>query len=310
MVRLEDALPDVTLCDSISQDEQREQFRGDPPLPNIILHSHRRHASAMPRLENGSQNLALLLLLLCADAVLYRATTVDDGDDERQQKPPQEVDSFTESAAKVVVFEKESRSDRKDDDEAIECSAKQRNDTTPKEDKLFRQRSFLTPRLVNSFRLERLHEQQQQPHDVHWLLGMLYVWVRNWYWTVHGTLLLFPAFLWPIVIVMMIVMPVVPLLIIPITTAVYHRGHVLVAAVAEAVPTPTAALRWIRWITQKVRDWWNRFLAAGARQRAPSVLAAAIAAHFIQTRLLSPKLLRPRPNHRKPPLRQRTYSSP
>jgi len=164
---------------------------------------------------------------------------------------------------------------------------------SPLGDDICGQQPFPTaPRLMDSFRLEQLHRESASNQDVHWLVGMLYAWLRYWYsgWTRLRQSL--PTWSWPLIVLLTLFQPVVTLLVLPVAVFSFHYGQRLVLASASVVglPTPTKAARLWLWVRNALRDRWHRWRVGMEQGRIVLVLVGMVL-HFV----------RPAPN---PPRRQ------
>jgi hypothetical protein len=172
-----------------------------------------------------------------------------------------------------------------------------------------RTRSFQTPRLINSFRLACLREQQERFQTSHLSIGFFYTLIRNWYLTLQSIFVQFPSFLWPLLAGMTLVAPVLTLVVLPLAVVVCRHGHVLAVAIAEAVPTRDGILHLLRRIYDVLRNAWNRFAginvegggAGDAEQyRGRSIILAAMAMQWLHHVLYPKKVPPSRPRSRSP----------
>ena len=196
----------------------------------------------------------------------------------------------------------ETKTEPKDDDEAS-VSPDQFDHTHPwpeadrnespldDDDDICGQQPFPTaPRLMDSFRLEQLHRESASNQDVHWLVGMLYAWLRYWY---SGWIKLrqsLPPWSWPLVVLLTLFQPVVTLLVLPVAVVSFHYGQKLVLASASVVglPTPKKAARLWLWVTNALRDRWHRWRVGMEQGRIVLVLVGMVL-----------QFLRPAPNPRR-----------
>jgi hypothetical protein len=186
----------------------------------------------------------------------------------------------------------------------------QQQDDAPKKKKKkvgIREQSLPTPRMINSFPLHRQRRKKQYYEKG--LVGLAYALMRHWFLTVHRIFLVqrSPTYLWwPLVVSVTLAMPAVTLLVVPVTAMLCQHGHAWVKGLAEAVPTPTMAMRFLRRIRNHVRYRLHQFTSpAGAQQRMRFVWLAVIAVQSLRRALFDPKpATRSRHDRRQKPQRQ------
>jgi hypothetical protein len=145
----------------------------------------------------------------------------------------------------------------------------------PPKQSINRERSFRTPRLVDSFRVSEFRQLHQ--FQMHCLVGMVYSWMQLWYSGFMRTLRLIPlpsAVLLPVWIVLVLVSPVTMLVVLPLFAAVVHNGKKLVYSIVLTVPElPARAKEWWRFVWNYVRERYRRFVV-GANRKWTLILAA------------------------------------
>jgi hypothetical protein len=136
-----------------------------------------------------------------------------------------------------------------------------------------RSRSFDTPRLMDSYRLDHLHEQTR--FQTHWFIGMLFAWLRHWYEGCRTLLTAMPKFLWPVVIFLATFFPA-SIIVLPVSALIYTNGKKLVGGIIVSVPTPKQAIREMKRFMSFIKARFHRFVIGAERRWAIIVAAIAI----------------------------------
>jgi hypothetical protein len=146
----------------------------------------------------------------------------------------------------------------------------------------------LPPRLVNSFRIESMHERSEWNQSYFPILHLVWQLLQQWYHQMERLVRPMPLILWPLLLLLTFVFPMLPLVVVPLATLVYHHGAQLYANFA--VPTPERVLEFVHWIYHIVTGWWTRFVGRARwnpdddatqdiRTRKRTALAVSLATH-------------------------------
>jgi hypothetical protein len=148
----------------------------------------------------------------------------------------------------------------------------------------------LPPRLVNSFRVESMHEHSEWNQSYFPIFRLFWRLLQQWYHQMEQLVRPMPLILWPSLLLLTFFFPMLPLVVIPLATLVYHYGAQLYRNLV--IPTPERVMEFVNWIYHIVTGWWTRFVGRARldpcdedddtrdiRVRKRTALAVSLAAH-------------------------------
>ena len=157
-------------------------------------------------------------------------------------------------------------------------------------------------RLLDSFRKEAMLERNDSFYSKSIVLPIFhFIWLLllKWYDQLKRILQSVPILFWPVLLLWMWYMPLIPMVVLPTTTIVYHyTSHYYQYWV---LPTPKRVLEMFDFIQSLVQNWWIRFVGRtttstscddddakdrrehhmNVRTRKRTALAVSIAAHHV-----------------------------
>jgi hypothetical protein len=82
--------------------------------------------------------------------------------------------------------------------------------------------------------------------------------IQEWYQQVQFLMVHVPLVVWPVVLVWTMMMPMIPLVVLPISTMVYQYGSIVYHNIV--VPTPERVMEFMSWLHATIYHWWIRFV--------------------------------------------------
>ena len=81
---------------------------------------------------------------------------------------------------------------------------------------------------------------------------------QQWYQQMERIVQYMPILLWPFLLLLTLFFPMLPIVVLPTVTLVYHYGLQLYRTCV--IPTPDQVLEYIHWLYSIVSGWWMRFV--------------------------------------------------
>jgi hypothetical protein len=67
-----------------------------------------------------------------------------------------------------------------------------------------------------------------------------------------------PLILWPLILLLTLLFPMLPMVVLPAATLVYHYGAQMYRNFV--IPTPERVMDFLMWLNHVVSGWWMRFV--------------------------------------------------